>query len=69
MAQNMYLLFDEAGNFTQMGKSILNQVPQKRFGDPSELTAAVVWLLSDSASFVTGSVITVDGVFDAFSGV
>ncbi|MCK5683068.1 SDR family oxidoreductase, partial [bacterium] len=44
-------------------------VPQKRFGDPTELTAAVMWLLSESASFVTGSVITVDGGFDAFSGV
>ena len=51
------------------GKDILRQVPQKRFGDPTELTAAVMWLLSESASFVTGSVITVDGGFDAFSGV
>ena len=67
--QNRYLLFDESGNLTKRGKAILDQVPQKRFGEPSELSAAMVWLLSDSSSFVTGSVITVDGGFDAFSGV
>lgn len=33
------------------------------------LTAAVIWLLSESTNFVTGSVITIDGGFDAFSGV
>jgi NAD(P)-dependent dehydrogenase (short-subunit alcohol dehydrogenase family) len=67
--QNKYLLFDESGGLTQRGENILRQVPQNRFGDPGELTAAVVWLLSESASFATGSVITIDGGFDAFSGV
>jgi NAD(P)-dependent dehydrogenase (short-subunit alcohol dehydrogenase family) len=67
--QNRYLLFDESGGLTRRGEDILGKVPQKRFGDPAELTAAVVWLLSDSASFVTGSVITIDGGFDALSGV
>jgi NAD(P)-dependent dehydrogenase (short-subunit alcohol dehydrogenase family) len=67
--QNKYLLFEESGNLTQRGKDILCQVPQKRFGDPHELAASVVWLLSDSSSFVTGSVITLDGGFDAYSGV
>ena len=67
--QNEYLLFDESGGLTQRGENILRQVPQNRFGDPAELTALVVWLLSESASFVTGSVVTIDGGFDAFSGV
>ncbi len=67
--QNRYLLFDGSGRLTQRGKDILEHVPQKRFGDPPDLTAAAVWLLSDSANFVTGSVVTVDGGFDAFSGV
>ena len=35
-----------------------------RFGHPSELTAAFVWLLSDLSSFVTGSEIAIDGGFD-----
>jgi NAD(P)-dependent dehydrogenase (short-subunit alcohol dehydrogenase family) len=29
----------------------------------------LVWLLSDSSRFVTGTTITVDGGFTAFSGV
>ena len=67
--QNRYLLFDQSGDLTQRGRSILEQVPQQRFGDPAELGAAVIWLLSESANFVTGSVITIDGGFDAYSGV
>jgi NAD(P)-dependent dehydrogenase (short-subunit alcohol dehydrogenase family) len=32
-----------------------------RFGEPSEIGDAVVWLLSDQASFVNGAAIAVDG--------
>ena len=38
-----------------------------RFGKPSELTGAVLWLSSDSSSFVTGSEIFVDGGFSAMT--
>lgn len=67
--QNRYLLYTQDGQLTERGKIILESVPQNRFGEPAELTASAVWLLSDSASFVTGSTITIDGGFDAFSGV
>jgi NAD(P)-dependent dehydrogenase (short-subunit alcohol dehydrogenase family) len=40
-----------------------------RFGNPDEIMGAVQWLCSDSASFVTGAVIPIDGGFSAFSGV
>ena len=67
--QNRYLLFDKNGELTERGRTILSSVPQNRFGKPDELLSAAIWLLSDSASFATGSVVTIDGGFDAFSGV
>jgi len=35
--------------------------PMGRFGEPSEVAEAVVWLCSDAASFVTGQALAVDG--------
>ena len=67
--QNRYLLYTKDKQLTERGRKILNSVPQNRFGQPSELIGATLWLLSDSASFATGSVVTIDGGFDAFSGV
>ena len=34
-----------------------------RVGEPSELAAAIVFLASDDASFISGSVIPVDGAW------
>jgi len=68
--QNRFLLTDEkTGELTSRGKTIINHTPMRRFGEPSELTGAVIWLLSDAARFVTGIVIPIDGGFSAFSGV
>jgi NAD(P)-dependent dehydrogenase (short-subunit alcohol dehydrogenase family) len=36
-------------------------VPMHRIGQPREITDAVLWLLSDQASYVTGSTLSVDG--------
>ncbi|MGE3957840.1 MAG: SDR family oxidoreductase [Vicinamibacterales bacterium] len=36
-------------------------VPMKRGGTPEEVAAAVMWLLADEASFVTGSILDVTG--------
>jgi len=33
----------------------------RRIGQPEEITAAVLWLLSDQASYVTGTTLSVDG--------
>lgn len=39
---------------------ILAPQPLKRFGDPAEVAAVVVWLCSDDASFVNGAEVPVD---------
>ena len=37
--------------------------PAGRFGDPIELAATLIWLVSDAASYVTGITVPVDGGF------
>ncbi len=51
----------------QRKQKILGHTPMRRFGEPNELIGAVLWLCSDAASFVTGSLITVDGGFTAMT--
>lgn len=53
---------------TGRGQELLMRTPMARFGKTEELIGAVVYLASDSASFVTGQVLVVDGGFLA-SGV
>ena len=68
--QNRFLVTDrETGQLTDRGRKIVNHTPMRRLGDPEDLVAAVIWLLSPGARFVTGAVIPVDGGFSAFSGV
>ncbi len=43
--------------------SILSSTPMRRFGQLDEIRGAAIFLASDSASFVTGEVLTVDGGF------
>ena len=40
---------------------IASRVPMGRIGQPGEEAAAIVWLLSDEASFVTGAILDVTG--------
>lgn len=67
--QNRVLLTLPDGTLTPRGNSIIGQTPFKRFGNPDELTGALIWLLSDASKFVTGSIIGVDGGFTINSGV
>ena len=40
---------------------LLGRIPMRRAADPSEIAAAVAWLLSDDAGYVTGTSLAVDG--------
>ena len=42
-------------------KGLLETIPMGRFGTPEEVSRVVLFLLSEQASFMTGSAITVDG--------
>ncbi|QYJ05005.1 beta-ketoacyl-ACP reductase [Nocardioides panacisoli] len=41
--------------------TIKGQVPLARYGDPTEVAGAVTWLAGESAAYVSGAVIPVDG--------
>ena len=41
--------------------ALIKQIPLRRFGKTSELVGAVLFLSGDASSYVTGSVLPVDG--------
>lgn len=43
------------------GQRLMSRIPQRRFADPSELDGPLLLLASDAGSFITGSVLAVDG--------
>lgn len=67
--QNRSLLTNPDGSLTARGNKIIEHTPMGLFGIPSDLFGAAQWLCSDASSFVTGTIIPVDGGFSAYSGV
>jgi NAD(P)-dependent dehydrogenase (short-subunit alcohol dehydrogenase family) len=67
--QNHKLLTNEDGSPTERGQLIIRNTPFGRFGKVDELHGAIHYLLADASRFVTGTTLTVDGGFCAFSGV
>ncbi len=68
--QNRFLLVDEpTGNLLPRGEKIMAATPMGRFGTPDELAGAVAFLLSDMARYITGTVMLIDGGYNAYSGV
>lgn len=68
--QNRFLMMEKDGATpTPRGRKVLAKTPMHRFGEPEDLCGALRFLVSPSASFVTGVIIPVDGGFLAYSGV
>jgi galactitol 2-dehydrogenase (L-tagatose-forming) len=44
----------------------LDMTPMARIGEPSEIAAAVVYLASGASTFVTGSILSIDGGYTAW---
>jgi 3-oxoacyl-[acyl-carrier protein] reductase len=51
----------EGANYDDVVKEMLKQIPMGRYGDPKEYGDAAAFLVSQNASFITGTVMRVDG--------
>jgi len=62
------LHIDQAiGEYTPRAQKVIAHTPMERYREPDELIGPAVWLFSDASSFVTGTVIPVDGEYSSFS--
>lgn len=53
------------GMLPQFEQGMIHNHPSRRMGEAAEVSAAILWLASDQASFVTGVTLPVDGAFTA----
>ena len=62
---NLSLGFIETGMLLRLPEkiqnNIKNQIPMKRWGKPSEVVSAVIFLCSEDAAYITGQTINVNG--------
>jgi len=58
-----YYSTDMAADFlgSDAGQRMIKRIPQRRLGNPEELDGVILLLASQASSYMTGSVITVDG--------
>ena len=45
----------------EMIKPLINMIPLGRIGEPDDIANAVLFLASDKASYITGTILQVDG--------
>ena len=54
---------DEKGRATR--EAMFSRIPLKRFAEPEDFIGALIYLLSDASSFMTGQVLYLDGGYTA----
>jgi NAD(P)-dependent dehydrogenase (short-subunit alcohol dehydrogenase family) len=57
----------ETGELLPRAQKVIAHTPMGRYGEPDDLIGAMIWLLSDASSFVTGTVIPIDGGFSSYT--
>jgi NAD(P)-dependent dehydrogenase (short-subunit alcohol dehydrogenase family) len=57
----------KTGELTPRARKAVAHTPMGRYGEPEELLGAVIWLASEASSFVTGTLVTIDGGFSAYT--
>ena len=61
LAGHIYTELHASGGEPNRLERVKDQVPMKRGGTADEVARAILWLLSDEASYVTGSLLDVAG--------
>lgn len=56
-----YVETDMTADLGPAAEALMGQIPLARLGQPDDIAAAVLFLLSDAAAYVTGQVLCVDG--------
>ncbi|KAF2183057.1 3-oxoacyl-reductase [Zopfia rhizophila CBS 207.26] len=57
-------LLHSMGDPTTLQTALINRIVMRRFANPEEATKVIVFLLSDEASYITGSVVNIDGGYE-----
>jgi NAD(P)-dependent dehydrogenase (short-subunit alcohol dehydrogenase family) len=55
------------GELLPRAQKVIAHTPMGRYGQPDDLIGAMIWLLSDASSFVTGAVVPIDGGFSSYT--
>lgn len=57
----IYTDIHASGGEPERVERVKEQIPMKRGGHPEEVASAILWLLSEEASYVTGALLDVTG--------